>query len=99
MDYNLPDNEVVKVLGAQYRVNSYRLKSYRVSRWAPVISKRLVSGNPEDRKNVRGMIVEVGNEPVMEMPVQVMHASKGQEQKGIFVDKKASNRPRVLQWP
>jgi hypothetical protein len=54
-----------------------------------VISKRLASGNPEDRKNVRGMIVEVGNEPVMEMPVQVMHASKGQEQKGTFVDKKA----------
>jgi hypothetical protein len=54
-----------------------------------VISKRLASGNPEDRKNVRGMIVKVGNEPVMEMPVQMIQASKGHEQKGIFVDKKA----------
>lgn len=96
MDYNLPDNAVVKVLSAQYRVNTNRLKSYRVSRWAPVISKRLVSGYPEDRKDVRGRIVEVGNEPVMEMPVQVMYASKGQEQKGTFADKKASNQPRVL---
>jgi hypothetical protein len=52
------------------------------------ITKMLVSGNPEDQKNVKRMIVKMGNEPAMEISVQMMQqSSKGQEQKGKFVDK------------
>src|SRR5512136_1274633 len=32
------------------------------------IMKMLVSGNPEDQKNIKRMIVKQGNEPAMEMP-------------------------------
>jgi hypothetical protein len=52
-----------------------------------VISKVLVSGNPEDQKNIKRMIVKMGNEPAMEMPVQMMQGSKDQGQKGKIVDK------------
>jgi hypothetical protein len=52
------------------------------------ITKMLVSGNPEDQKNVKRMIVKQGNEPAMEISVQMMQQpSKGQVQKGKFVDK------------
>ena len=54
------------------------------------IMKMLVSGNPEDQKNVKRMIVKQGNEPAMEMPVQMMQqSSKGQGQLGKVVDKGA----------
>jgi hypothetical protein len=52
-----------------------------------VVSKMLVSGNPEDQKSIKRMIVKMGNEPAMEMPVQMMQGSKGQEQKGKTIDK------------
>ena len=51
------------------------------------ISKMLVSGNPEDQKNVKRMIVKMGNEPAMEMPIQMMQASEDQGQKGKTIDK------------
>jgi len=52
------------------------------------IMKMLVSGNPEDQKNIKRMIVKQGNEPAMEMPVGMMgQQSKGQEAKGKFIDK------------
>jgi hypothetical protein len=57
----------------------------------PMISKMLVSGNPEDRKNIRRMIVKMGSQPAMEMPVQMMQSSKdlGQREKitGKIIDK------------
>ena len=54
------------------------------------ITKMLVSGNPEDQKNVKRMIFKQGNEPAMEMPVQMMQqSSKGQGQKGKIIDKGA----------
>ena len=53
-----------------------------------VITKMLVSGNPEDPNNVKRMIVKTGNEPAMEMPVQMMQkSSKGQGQPGKAIDK------------
>jgi hypothetical protein len=52
-----------------------------------IISKMLVSGNPEDQKKMRRMIVKMGNEPAMEMPIQMMQASKDQGQKGKIIDK------------
>jgi hypothetical protein len=52
-----------------------------------IISKMLVSGNPEDQKNMRRMIVKMGNEPAMEMPIQMMQASKDQGQKEKIIDK------------
>ena len=51
------------------------------------ISKMLVSGNPEDQKNIRRIIVKMGNEPAMEMPLQMMQASEDQGQKGKAIDK------------
>ena len=52
------------------------------------IMKMLVSGNPEDQKNIKRMIVKQGNEPAMEMPVQMMQQSpKGQGQSGKVIDK------------
>jgi len=54
------------------------------------IVKMLVSGDPADTNNVKRMIVKTGNEPAMEMPVEMMQqSSKGQEQKGKIVDKGA----------
>ena len=53
-----------------------------------MISKMLVSGNPGDRKNVKRMIIKSGNDPAMEMPVQMMQqGSQSQESKGKVVDK------------
>ncbi len=53
-----------------------------------MISKMLVSGNPEDQKSVKRMIVKMGDEPAMEMPVQMMQGSKDQgQQRGKFIDK------------
>jgi hypothetical protein len=52
-----------------------------------MISKMLVSGNPEDQKSIKRMIVKMGDEPAMEMPVQMMQGSKDQGQKGKAIDK------------
>ena len=52
------------------------------------ISKMLVSGNPEDQKNIKRMIVKMGNEPAMEMPLEMMQGStEDQGQKGKTIDK------------
>jgi hypothetical protein len=37
-----------------------------------VISKMLVSGDPQDTENLKRMIVKSGDEPAMEMPVEMM---------------------------
>jgi hypothetical protein len=55
-----------------------------------MISKILVSGDPEDRKNVKRMIMKVGNEPAMEMPVMGQPKppqGKSPSPKGKLVDK------------
>ncbi len=52
-----------------------------------MISKVLVSGNPDDSKNIKRMIVKTGNRPAMEMPVQMMSRGKPQEPAGKFIDK------------
>jgi hypothetical protein len=53
-----------------------------------IVSKMLVSGNPEDRKNVKRMIFKTGNEPAMEMPVQMMQGSRqSTESTGKMIDK------------
>jgi len=52
------------------------------------ISKMLVSGNPEEQKNIKRMIVKMGNEPAMEMPLEMMQGStEDQGQKGKTIDK------------
>ncbi len=53
-----------------------------------VITKMLVSGNPEDQKNVKRMVVKMGNEPAMEMPVGMTgHPQKVQGKPGKVIDK------------
>ena len=52
------------------------------------VVKTLVSGDPGDSKNVKRMIVKQGNDPAMEMPVDMMQQSaKGQGQSGKIIDK------------
>jgi hypothetical protein len=53
-----------------------------------MITKMLVSGDPDDRKNVKRMIVKMGNEPAMEMPVMMQQASTAKKElEGKIVDK------------
>jgi hypothetical protein len=55
-----------------------------------MISKVLVSGDPEDTRNVKRMIMKNGNEPAMEMPVMGPAnppQGKPQPPKGKLVDK------------
>jgi len=55
-----------------------------------MVSKMLVSGNPDDSNNVKRIIFKVGNEPAMEMPVQMMQqGSKSKDPKGKMIDKGA----------
>lgn len=42
-----------------------------------MISKMLVTGDPEDMSNIKRMIVKNGDEPAMEMPVQMMAMMEG----------------------
>jgi hypothetical protein len=52
------------------------------------IVKMLVSGNPQDQKNIKRMIFKQGNEPAMEMPVGMMQPSaKDRAQSGKVIDK------------
>jgi len=54
-----------------------------------MVSKVLVSGDPEDRKNVKRMIMKAGDRPAMEMPVMGLGPSQGKPKppKGKLVDK------------
>lgn len=54
-----------------------------------MITKMLVSGNPDERKNVKRVIVKAGKEPAMEMPIQMMgQAARSEEpKKGKTIDK------------
>jgi len=54
-----------------------------------VISKMLVSGSPDSTSNFKRMIIKRGDEPAMEMPVQMMQMSAPArpEAKGKFMDK------------
>jgi hypothetical protein len=54
-----------------------------------MVTKILVSGDPEDQKNVKRVIMKPGNEPAMEMPIMNTAKQKGKAQpsKGKFVDK------------
>jgi hypothetical protein len=53
-----------------------------------MITKMLVSGNPDDPNSVKRMIIKTGNEPAMEMPIQMWKQGvKPQESKGKLIDK------------
>jgi len=52
-----------------------------------MITKMLVSGNPDDRKNVKRIIVKMGNEPAMEMPVMTQASAAHKEPEGKIIDK------------
>jgi len=53
-----------------------------------MITKMLVSGNPDDPNSVKRVIIKAGNEPAMEMPIQMWkQGSKPQESKGKVIDK------------
>lgn len=54
-----------------------------------IITKMLVSGDPEDQRNIKKMIIKIGNEPAMEMPVIISQPQKsGEKEKQLkFVDK------------
>jgi hypothetical protein len=53
-----------------------------------IITKMLVSGDPGDTRNVKRMIFKQGNEPAMQMPVEMMQQpAKGREATGKVIDK------------
>lgn len=52
-----------------------------------IITKMLVSGDPEDQKNLKKMIIKIGNEPAIEMPVIITQSQKNNEKQLKFVDK------------
>jgi len=53
-----------------------------------MITKMLVSGNPDDPNSVKRVIIKTGNEPAMEMPIQMWkQGSKPEESKGKLIDK------------
>ena len=54
-----------------------------------MVTKMLVSGNPDDRKNVKRIIIKSGDQPAMEMPVQTPRQSPKSEEsaKGKLVEK------------
>jgi hypothetical protein len=54
-----------------------------------MVSKMLVSGNPDERKNVKRIIIKSGDQPAMEMPVQTPRQSPRSEEsaKGKLVEK------------
>lgn len=51
------------------------------------ITKMLVSGDPNDSKNVKRMIVKTGKRPPIEMPLQMMGRAKGRASAGKAIDK------------
>ncbi|HSR10173.1 MAG TPA: hypothetical protein VLS90_01925 [Thermodesulfobacteriota bacterium] len=68
--------------------DGYWYESVMDTKEGKMISKILVSGNPEEKKNIQRMIVKMGNDPAMEMPAQMMMQKPGgQEQKGKFTEK------------
>ena len=60
-----------------------------IEREGRMISKMLVSGNPKDQRSIKRMIVKMGDELAMEMPVQMMQGSRDQGQRGKAIDKGA----------
>jgi hypothetical protein len=57
-----------------------------------VITKMLVSGDPSDQKNIKRIIIKMGNDPAMEMPVQMMEQPSTQKgQSGKVIDKGTEN--------
>lgn len=53
-----------------------------------IITKMLVSGDPEDQRSTKKMIIKVGNEPAMEMPIIIQTQKSQQKEKQLkFVDK------------
>ncbi|MFH1501851.1 MAG: hypothetical protein ABIG03_02260 [Candidatus Eisenbacteria bacterium] len=51
-----------------------------VEKQGQVITKMLVSGDPQDQKNLKRMIMKPAGEPAMEMPVQMMQGMGGPPQ-------------------
>lgn len=81
-----PDKMKVSIVGKEGESYWYEMVMQGKVR---MVSKFLVSGDPEDRKNVKRMIMKHGNEPAMEMPVMGASApqAKSQPLKGKLVDK------------
>jgi hypothetical protein len=81
-----PSKMKVAVVGKEGDAHWYEMVM-ETKKEGRMISKMLVSGDPEDSQNIRRFIVKAGNEPAMEMPAQMMQASKAQGQKGKVIDK------------
>jgi len=53
----------------------------------PMITKMLVTGNPEDSKNIRRAIMKAGDDPAMELPTHMIHASDARETQMKVIDR------------
>jgi hypothetical protein len=81
-----PSKMKVAVVGKEGEAYWYEMVM-ETKREGRMISKMLVSGDPEDSQNIKRFIVKAGNEPAMEMPVQMMQASTSQGKRGEVTDK------------
>jgi hypothetical protein len=68
--------------------DAYWYESVMQSKEGQMVSKMLVSGNPEEKKNIQRMVFKMGDQPAMEMPIQMMMQKPGgQEQRGKMIDR------------
>jgi hypothetical protein len=81
-----PSKMKIAVVGKEGEAYWYEMVM-ETKREGKMISKMLVSGDPEDSQNIKRFIVKSGNEPAMEMPIQMMQASTPQGKKGKVTDK------------
>jgi hypothetical protein len=81
-----PSKMKIAVVGKEGEAYWYEMVM-ETKREGKMISKMLVSGDPEDSQNIKRFIVKAGNEPAMEMPIQMMQASTPQGKKGKVTDK------------
>ncbi|MFH2011721.1 MAG: hypothetical protein ABIJ37_03300 [Pseudomonadota bacterium] len=86
---NAPSKMKVAIVGKEG--NAYWYETIiEGKREGQIITKTLVSGDPSDQNNIKRMIIKRGNEPAMEMPVQMMqqpYTAKAQKPTGKIIDK------------
>jgi hypothetical protein len=60
--------------------DAYWYETSLEGRGGKTITKALVTGDPNDQKNVKSMIIKIGNQPAREVPVGMRRQAKPEEQ-------------------
>lgn len=64
-----------------------------------IITKMLISGNPEDRNNIKRMIVKMGNQPPMEIPLQMVQPNRDQDRSTKPIGKAVDKGTETIKVP